>query len=207
MDMIRCPRCAKEIPDVSRFCRRCGSAVAWRAAMPPVIAPPPPLARMNRATTLTSPRPAQRESIITAGRKSNSVSGAGAFAILAAVGLVCFVNVNVRRAVSLPATPAPRIVRYPLPAQSPALPALPRTPRRVSPPVSYPIPLRSNAPAGSIRPPLPPSPPPGSIIIVEPPAAPWQWDEDEQERSARDPRTGTQESTAPHRYERRPPSR
>lgn len=33
MDLIRCPQCAKEIPDVSRFCRRCGSAVAWGAAM------------------------------------------------------------------------------------------------------------------------------------------------------------------------------
>jgi hypothetical protein len=31
MDLIRCPQCAKEIPDVSRFCRRCGSAVAWGA--------------------------------------------------------------------------------------------------------------------------------------------------------------------------------
>ena len=31
MELIRCPQCAKEIPDVSRFCRRCGSAVAWGA--------------------------------------------------------------------------------------------------------------------------------------------------------------------------------
>jgi hypothetical protein len=114
--------------------------------------------------------------------------------------------VNVRRTVSLPATPMPHTVRYPLPAQSPTLPALPRPPR-VSPPVSYPIPLRSHAPAGAVRPPVPPSPPPGSIIIVEPPAAPWQWDWDEHGQAARDQRTGTQESTAPNRYDRRPASR
>ena len=33
MELIRCPQCAKEIPDVSRFCRRCGSAVAWGAML------------------------------------------------------------------------------------------------------------------------------------------------------------------------------
>lgn len=32
MELIRCPQCAKEIPDVSRFCRRCGSVVAWGAS-------------------------------------------------------------------------------------------------------------------------------------------------------------------------------
>jgi hypothetical protein len=206
MEMIRCPRCAKEIPDVSRFCRRCGSAVAWRAAMPGVVVPPP-RERVNRATTLmtvTTPRATRKESIITAGRKPNSGSGAGAFAILAAVGMVCFVNLQVRRGISLPATavptPMPHTVRYPLPAP-------PRAPR-ISPPVSYPIPLRSTAPTGAVRPPLPPSPPSGSIIIIEPPAAPWQWDDEEQQgRSARDQRTGTHESTPPNRYERRPASR
>ena len=30
MEMIRCPRCAREIPDFSHFCRRCGCAIVWR---------------------------------------------------------------------------------------------------------------------------------------------------------------------------------
>ena len=29
MELIRCPRCAKEIPDSSRYCRRCGCTVGW----------------------------------------------------------------------------------------------------------------------------------------------------------------------------------
>jgi hypothetical protein len=32
MELIRCPRCAKEIPDVSRFCRRCGTSMGWGLA-------------------------------------------------------------------------------------------------------------------------------------------------------------------------------
>jgi hypothetical protein len=201
MEMIRCPRCAKEIPDVSRFCRRCGSAIAWRPAVPPAVIPALPQWG-NQARTLTPPRPARRApAAVTSGQKTGGGSGAGAFAILAAVGMVCFVNHQVRRAVLLP--PTPNTVRY----QSPALPALPAPPRppRVSPPVSYPIPLRSNTP-GAVRPPVPPSPP-GSVIVIQPPTAPWPWDADEREPSARGERTGTRESTAPNRYDRRPASR
>lgn len=38
--LIRCPRCWKHVPDTSKFCRRCGSALVRAAPVPP-----PPLER------------------------------------------------------------------------------------------------------------------------------------------------------------------
>ena len=205
MEMIRCPRCAKEVPDVSRFCRRCGSALAWRTTLSPSVLIPSFSQRDNPARTLIPPRPARKAQAAmttTTTRKTCAGDGSGAFALLAAVGMLFFLKSFALRTVSLPPSP-PSSVRY----QFPALPALPSSsrPPRVSPPVSYPIPLRSNTP-GAVSPPLPPGPP-GSIIVVEPPAAPWPWEVDEYGRPPRVRRSGTNESTAPNRSGRVPAER
>jgi hypothetical protein len=170
MDMIRCPRCAREIPDFSRFCRRCVCAIVWRGQVGAAVTIPTIPAQSDRPTMLgsarqvktakpASPPPTRvKPSVRTAGS-----GGAGIFAIFAAAGLVCFVNYH---AVMRPMS-APR-VRYP---QTPSMRAMPAEPEEVSspfvaplpppsyPPPSYPVPLRSNASSGYSRRYVPQPPP------------------------------------------------
>jgi len=189
MDMIRCPRCAREIPDFSRFCRRCGCAIVWRgqAGGAAVTIPPIP-AQFNRATTLGSARQVKAAKLTSSppNRVKPSVrtagsGGAGIFAIFAAAGLVCFVNYHaVMRPVSKPA------VRYqtlpPMPVMPPETEDVssPFTTPSAAPP-SYPVPLRSNASSGYSRRYVPEPPPtvpmprttgaprtPDGIIILPP---------------------------------------
>jgi hypothetical protein len=195
MEMIRCPRCAREIPDFSHFCRRCGCAIVWRgqfsgaaAGVPPVVEQP------YRPTTLGSGRQVKAVKASPPARvkpsvRSSGSGGAGIFAILAAAGLVCFVNYHaVMRPVSTPAR-----VRY---QQIPAMPEMPAEREDITaapyvvpqPPPSYPPPPQHNASSSWSRryvtqpPPTVPMPrTPGAQrtpdgIIVMPPVSPWEAD-------------------------------
>ncbi|MDB5323795.1 MAG: hypothetical protein JWN40_5426 [Phycisphaerales bacterium] len=203
MEMIRCPRCAREIPDFSRFCRRCGCAIVWRAQILPGMIPPLPPVQANRSTTLHNPRQTKAAKPAKPVVRSSGGGGAGVFAIFAAAGLVCFVNYH---AVMRPVRTTPRsgAVRY----ESPTIPTLPpevNTPFIVPPPPpsSPPIPLRSNASPGSSkryspRAPMVPMPTtPGAPIAPAPPS----WDSEYRYGSPGDS-SGTG-STSPERSERR----
>lgn len=155
MDILRCPRCAKEIPDTSRFCRRCGSALAWRVGRivlppPPLLVPPPALPRSydrTGAAVATAPaRPPTRRSA-AASKKS---SGGGGWVILVPIfaGILYFntSRLSARRN-TMPATPRPvpsfDSSRYPYNYR-------PVTPAPTRPPQTYPKPLRST-PGGNTR--------------------------------------------------------
>jgi hypothetical protein len=184
MDMIRCPRCAREIPDFSRFCRRCGCAIVWRGQIGAATVPPLP-ATINRTITLGSPRQTSgvtsppaipvKPSVRTAGS-----GGAGIFAILAAAGLVCFVNYHaVMRPMS---APAQRSVRY---ESEPMFPSMTPEAEEVATPYvvplpaprSYPVPLRSNVSPSSSRryAPTPQAPP---VPMPRTPGAPRSYERD-----------------------------
>ena len=85
MELVRCPRCAKEIPDVSRFCRRCGCAlsrygsvgVAAAVMTMPIACSAPAL---SWPTGMSAAAPAR-----TAARKTTG-SGRGAFVLLGVMG-------------------------------------------------------------------------------------------------------------------------
>jgi len=190
MEMIRCPRCAREIPDFSRFCRRCGCAIVWRGQIGAAAIPPIP-AQVNRgAVTLGSGRQAKPVTKPPPNRvkpsvRSSGSGGAGIFAIFAAAGLVCFVNYHaVMRPVSTPA------VRYQLPAmpeigvaegEEVSAPYLaPPPPRRYvsqPPPRTLPMPRT----AGALR-------SPDGIIATPPPPPVSPWDTDRYRPSPRDER-------------------
>ena len=53
MDMVRCPRCAKQIPSMSRFCGRCGCAVSRTGGFG-MQAPPPVPTGHDRAEPASS---------------------------------------------------------------------------------------------------------------------------------------------------------
>lgn len=132
MEMIRCPRCAREIPDFSRFCRRCGCAIVWRGQFgAPAVPPIPPVAvQPGRPTTLGNSRSVKAVKSPTPARVKPSVrsgsGGAGIFAIFAAAGLVCFINYHaVMRPVS-----APTRVRY---QQIPPMPEMPAEREDIAP--------------------------------------------------------------------------
>jgi hypothetical protein len=202
MEMIRCPRCAREIPDFSRFCRRCGCAIVWRAQIAPAsIVPPLPHVQAHRVVTLSPPRqakPAKKPAV-----RSSGGGGAGVFAIFAAAGLVCFVNYH---AVMRPVmrTPPPRMgtVRY----QSPSMPPLPpdlNAPPFLAPPPppSYPKPLRSGAAPSSPRRYAPQAQRPVVPMPIAP--VPPAWDSDYRYGSPRDERDPSAESSPSDRSSRR----
>jgi hypothetical protein len=90
VETIRCPRCAKELPDHSVFCRRCGCALARRVPpqqlMPPIIPPiAPPTARVQASVQVTPPPPAPRPA-------KKSSSGPGIVVILGVIAAVAFFN-------------------------------------------------------------------------------------------------------------------
>jgi len=185
MDMIRCPRCAREIPDFSRFCRRCGCAIVWRGQGGGAAVTIPPIpAQSNRPTTLGSARQVKTAkpppNRVKPSVRTSGSGGAGIFAIFAAAGLVCFVNYHaVMRPVSRPA------VRH---QHLSPLPAMPSQSEEESgsyvvplPPASYPVPLRSDSSSRYSRRYVPQAPPtvpmprtggaprtPDGIIILPP---------------------------------------
>ena len=195
MEMIRCPRCAREIPDFSRFCRRCGCAIVWRGQFgaPAIPAVPPVALQPSRPTTLGSSRQVKAVKSPAARVKPSVRSGsggAGIFAIFAAAGLVCFINYHaVMRPVS-----APTRVRY---QQVPPMPEMTTEREDIAP---YLVPTPVPAPAYPQAPPqrnassswsrryVPQPPPtvplphtPGAPrapdgIIVTPPVSPWEAD-------------------------------
>jgi len=161
MDMIRCPRCAREIPDTSRFCRRCGCAIVWRAELlPPVIATPQEAPR--KPITLNKPltqRTLKQKSWRCQGGSAGG--GGGLFALLAMGGMICFVNYH---AVVRPVRPTPT-VNFPTP---PTLPMIPRTHISATRVRTTPAPARWMMPPA---PPVPSRPP----VVIEPPQGPIYW--------------------------------
>jgi hypothetical protein len=169
MDMIRCPRCAREIPDTSRFCRRCGCAIVWRAELMPPMPPIPQVA--PKPTTLkapVTPRTAKPKACSTGG-------GGGLFALLALGGMVCFVNYH---AVVKPMErPAPRVNFQPIP-------------RFPTDPAHYnytPTPVRTSPSRSPWLVPPPPMPQPPSVRI-NPRQGPIYWSPGNQGRPWHDDR-------------------
>lgn len=122
MELIRCPRCAKEIPDVSRFCRRCGASMGWGLAegMSPAAwsdasaagvftdvpvtlaskpAEPPPRPKWEPAEL---PRPSRRK---VEPKRTNTGGGAWAASLMIGVAAVTFFS-HVHRMATRPMTPA-----------------------------------------------------------------------------------------------------
>jgi hypothetical protein len=147
MDIVRCPRCAKEVPDASRFCRRCGCSLAFRSAtftapvVPPEIPPLPPLPHLydNRrgggvaAATVTR-RPATRR---TPPQAKNASGGGGGVVVLLGIGAAFMLAQSSVRPKGWCPPPAPRAV-----TERPY--AYPRSFDRIerpTPPVSHPLPL------------------------------------------------------------------
>jgi hypothetical protein len=157
MDIIRCPRCAKEIPDVSRFCRRCGCALAWRSMAMPAVIPPVP-GSGGRTRTLTQAKPARPEP------KAGGV-GAGTLIIFTVVAAGFLVRHHaVVRPIALPSEPD---IQY------------------MSPPYITPAPvqrpMRNSAGSSVVKPqryPVPQLPTPLGPRVIQPPPAPqpWNWD-------------------------------
>lgn len=145
MDLIRCPRCAKEIPDASRFCRRCGCALSWRTPhltatiLPPLPPPPMPFPRAAQtkpASAAVEQSPARR----TVTRRTPAKCGGGGGGLIAVLGIgatMAFLNAQraAHRYPATPATPAPTISPY----------RFPTSPRPAQAPPSYPKPLPSTA--------------------------------------------------------------
>jgi hypothetical protein len=113
MELVRCPRCAKEIPDVSRFCRRCGCALSryGAAAMTMGVMGGPAVAG-PAAVTLGNTRAATRSSTAAAAptKAQRRASGGGAFLLLAVMG----VGVAFRMTVTPHAltSPTPPVLEY-----------------------------------------------------------------------------------------------
>jgi len=95
MDSIRCPRCAKVIPGLSHFCRRCGYAIAVAAPAIPPRAPMfrPAVAAAVAASSYTQIKPERRLPAPAAKRPpGKSSGGVGIFAVLAIVFALFFFN-------------------------------------------------------------------------------------------------------------------
>ena len=151
MELIRCPRCAREIPDSSRFCRRCGCAIVWRNQTTALVAPVPAAGfptepmRQSRPTTTAAGRPKTPPT-----RRSGGGGGAGVFAIFAAAGLFFFVNYHVAMRPAMAPRPAPVVTPF-------------------SPPG---VQWRSSAQWRTV-PPAPPAPPGTTMWLDEPESASW----------------------------------
>lgn len=152
MELIRCPRCAKEVPATSQFCRRCGYTIAWNIA----TAPSPKIAPSQRpfakpVAAVPPPRAAHRPAPPTPSKPRKS----GIFGIFAILGaIICFSNLSLR---SKPYSP-PRLNTYP--SYTPSFNTTPT----YSPPTYYTP--RSNS--TTIMPPYAPHP----IVVPEPPQPP-----------------------------------
>lgn len=126
LDLIRCPRCAKQIPTVSRFCRRCGCATLMSIPLPP---PPPIPARVVPPVPSHLVRtPARRTARPTPARQSG---GAVPWAL---VVFALFMGMNLLRSSrsvhTSPAQPVPA-VRWNVTAPPPPVRVAPEpTPRQ-----------------------------------------------------------------------------
>ena len=170
MELIRCPRCAREIPEASRFCRRCGCAIAWRIGPPPDVAPLPTPPR--RSTTVE--KPVARRVPVTACRTSSG-GGSGIFTLFAVAVFIFFARHHATmRPMIVPRAPAAPVLPPPT-RTTPSLQLAPMTlsPTPPAPPASYPTPLRSNS-AESSRTRT------GANLWIGPSEPPprYQWDDD-----------------------------
>ncbi|HEY7118640.1 MAG TPA: zinc-ribbon domain-containing protein, partial [Tepidisphaeraceae bacterium] len=141
MDLIRCPRCAKEIPDVSRFCRRCGCSIAWGMAG---VVPPPVIPGLPGRGAFSSDRPAATPSNRCGPRRTKSwpqcttrkSGGGGSGAVLTMLGIAAVTFfMHLQRTTTHPVlTPPafPNSVRY-------------HPPRPLESPMTYPMPMRSDS--------------------------------------------------------------
>jgi hypothetical protein len=200
MELIRCPRCAKEIPDLSRFCRRCGCSVGWGLAGG--ISPtwsgladvgvfaerPVTLAGAGRATTALPSSSVGSAGAPAEWRRPKPISrkrgggGAGAWVASVVMGFAAFAFfMHVHRMATRPMMaprPAYRSTQAG-PVESAVTPRPPRAPR------SFPRPMSSDAVDLRFgpRPPDVPSPDPrafggGSVYVrtsAQPARPSWGW--------------------------------
>jgi hypothetical protein len=157
MDLIRCPRCAKEVPGSSQFCRRCGYTIAWNLSTAHVA---PPRAPCIAKPSPVQPRAARRTPPPTPSRPRKS----GILAVLAIFGAVYFFSHVALRTRPVSTTPLPNIH---FPSYNPPIFAQPAE----DPTTVYSSDKRF-FPSVRATPNVPfaPAPP---IIITEP-APPWQ---------------------------------
>jgi hypothetical protein len=181
MELIRCPRCAKEIPDVSRFCRRCGASMGWGLAegmspawsdssgagvfadVPVTLASKPELPPKPKWEPADLPKRRKIEP------KRNNGGGACAASIMIGVAAMTFfahVHRMATRPVAAPApVVSPRLIYPPQFQTSPAMPAPMRG-------VSRGIP--DDAIDWRFAPPPPPTPAPPLIVRPGPPRGAWE---------------------------------
>lgn len=106
MELIRCPRCAKEVPAISQFCRRCGYTIAWNIATAPSPKVAPSQRPVARPIAVVPPRAAHRPAPPTPSKPRKS----GVLGLLAILGAIFFFsNLSLR---SKPYSP-PKLNSYP----------------------------------------------------------------------------------------------
>jgi len=149
MELIRCPRCAKEVPATSQFCRRCGYTIAWNIA----TAPSPKIAPIQRPVAkpvaAIPPRAAHRPAPPTPSKPRKS----GIFGIFAILGaIICFSNLSLRSKPYAPPAPS-----YKFPSYTPSFNTTPT----YSPPTDY----SSRSKPMTVMPPYVPH----TIVVPAPP--------------------------------------
>jgi len=153
MELIRCPRCAKELPSSSQFCRRCGYTIAWNVATvpPPAVAPPPIRTAISARPATPLPRPARK----TAPPTPTNPRKGGVFALVAIFaalfGFFRVANRQISAPTPIRSTPTYTYPTYPPPytpmtrglTPFPQVPPMPPAPVYVTP---NPYPANPNYP-------------------------------------------------------------
>jgi hypothetical protein len=103
MELMRCPRCEKEIPDVSRFCRRCGCALSRYGSVGAAAAVVMTMPVARAAPALSWPAGMSAASPAHTAAKKTTGSGRGAFVLLGVMGTgLAFRTLVAPQAVSRP---------------------------------------------------------------------------------------------------------
>jgi hypothetical protein len=121
MQSIRCPRCAKEVPEESVFCRRCGCALSHRGsgapAMPPPVIPPltPPVRTKSGGASVKvapppppvvpPPPPTRVTPAKRPGAKKSGGGGGGIVVVLGVIAGVAFFSNKLKPKPVPPPTP------------------------------------------------------------------------------------------------------
>ena len=156
MELIRCPRCAKEVPANSQFCRRCGYTIAWNIATAPSPQVAPKAKPLAKPVAAIPPRAAHRPTPPTPSKPRKG----GIFGVLAILGAIIFFSNITRRSNFVP-PPSPH---YNFPSYTPSF----KTTPTYSPPTYYPP--RSNTTTI-----MPPYVPHTIVIPGPPPPAPYPY--------------------------------
>ena len=120
MDMVRCPRCAKQIPSFSRFCGRCGCAVSRTAGFGMQVPPPVPTQTTGERQ---QPASSTRNRPLPPRPPAKQGSGIGFFILIAIV--TALIAMSSRRAARPRSAPPPPPVRFYQPAPRERLNAVP----------------------------------------------------------------------------------